>query len=48
MIGKQVKGRDFGGCLRYVLEKEGAEHIGGNLLGTTIALLVFQLSLAVH
>ncbi|MEX0268987.1 relaxase/mobilization nuclease domain-containing protein [Leptolyngbyaceae cyanobacterium UHCC 1019] len=35
MIGKQVKGRDFGGCVRYVLEKENAERIGGNLLGET-------------
>ncbi|MDX2241554.1 MAG: relaxase/mobilization nuclease domain-containing protein [Leptolyngbyaceae cyanobacterium bins.302] len=35
MIGKQVKGRDFGGCIRYVLEKENAEQIGGNLLGET-------------
>ena len=35
MIGKQVKGRDFGGCIRYVLEKESAERIGGNLLGET-------------
>jgi len=35
MIGKQVKGRDFGGCIRYVLEKENAERIGGNLLGET-------------
>lgn len=43
MIGKQVKGRDFGGCLRYVLEKEGAEHIGGNLLGTTIAEMTAEL-----
>lgn len=43
MIGKQVKGRDFGGCLRYVLEKEGAEQIGGNLLGTTIAAMTAEL-----
>jgi hypothetical protein len=43
MIGKQVKGRDFGGCLRYVLEKEGAEQIGGNLLGTTIAEMTAEL-----
>jgi hypothetical protein len=31
MIANQVKGRGFGGCLSYVLGKEGAELIGGNM-----------------
>lgn len=35
MIGKQVKGRDFSGCLAYVLGKPGAKLIGGNMEGTT-------------
>ena len=33
MIGKQTKGRGFSGCIGYVLGKEGAELIGGNMLG---------------
>lgn len=33
MIGKQTKGRGFRGALNYVLGKEGAEIIGGNMLG---------------
>ena len=33
MIGKQTKGRGFRGTLNYVLGKEGAEIIGGNMLG---------------
>ncbi|MBW4443839.1 MAG: relaxase/mobilization nuclease domain-containing protein [Plectolyngbya sp. WJT66-NPBG17] len=35
MIGKQIKGRDFSGCLAYVLGKPGAKLIGGNMEGTT-------------
>jgi hypothetical protein len=35
MIGKQTKGRGFRGTLSYVLGKDGAEIIGGNMLGTT-------------
>ncbi|MBD1854781.1 MULTISPECIES: relaxase/mobilization nuclease domain-containing protein [Leptolyngbya] len=35
MIGKQIKGRDFSGCLAYVLGKPGARLIGGNMEGTT-------------
>jgi hypothetical protein len=33
VIGKQTKGRGFRGTLNYVLGKEGAEIIGGNMLG---------------
>ena len=33
MIGKQTKGRGFRGTLNYVLGKEGAEIVGGNMLG---------------
>ncbi|MBE9011833.1 relaxase/mobilization nuclease domain-containing protein [Pseudanabaenaceae cyanobacterium LEGE 13415] len=36
MIGKQEKGRSFRNCLRYVLEKEGAQFLGGNMLGESI------------
>ena len=31
MLAKQFKGRNFYGCLSYVLGKEGATQIGGNL-----------------
>jgi Relaxase/Mobilisation nuclease domain len=31
MLAKQIKGRNFQGCLAYVLGKEGAIRIGGNL-----------------
>lgn len=33
MIGKQVKGRGFRGVLNYLFDKEGAELIGGNMVG---------------
>lgn len=33
MIGKQTKGRSFRGLLNYLEEKEGAELIGGNMVG---------------
>lgn len=36
MIGKQEKGRSFRGCLKYVLEKPGAQFIGGNMLGESV------------
>lgn len=36
MIGKQEKGRSFRGCLKYVFEKEGAQFLGGNMLGDPI------------
>jgi Relaxase/Mobilisation nuclease domain len=31
MLAKQFKGRDFYGCLAYILGKDGATQIGGNL-----------------
>lgn len=42
MIGKQVKGKDFLGCLAYVLEKPGAQLIGGNVEGTTPQALAIE------
>ncbi|WP_088891264.1 relaxase/mobilization nuclease domain-containing protein [Leptolyngbya ohadii] len=36
MIGKQEKGRSFRGCLRYVLEKKGAQFLGGSMLGESV------------
>jgi hypothetical protein len=33
MIGKQVKGTSFRGVLNYLHHKEGAEQIGGNMVG---------------
>jgi hypothetical protein len=35
MIGKTVKGNGFRGVLNYVMEKPGAECIGGNMSATT-------------
>jgi hypothetical protein len=35
MIGKTVKGNGFRGVLNYVMEKPGAECIGGNMCATT-------------
>ncbi len=35
MIGKQTKGRSFRGALNYLLGKDGAEIIGGNMVGAT-------------
>jgi len=35
VIGKQTKGRGFRGALNYVLNKAGAQLIGGNMLGET-------------
>ncbi|KAM3095543.1 relaxase/mobilization nuclease domain-containing protein [Phormidesmis sp. 146-35] len=42
MIGKQVKGKDFLGCLAYVLEKPGAQLIGGNMEGMTPQALAIE------
>ena len=33
MIGKHMKGQEFSRCLNYVLDKPGAELIGGNVAG---------------
>ncbi|MCL1475592.1 relaxase/mobilization nuclease domain-containing protein [Argonema antarcticum] len=35
MIGKQIKGKGFRGCLDYVLGKKGAYIIGGTMCGQT-------------
>ena len=35
MIGKQIKGTGFRGCLNYVLGKKGAYLIGGTMCGQT-------------
>lgn len=35
MIGKQIKGKSFGGLLKYVLSKENAKVVGKNMLGET-------------
>ncbi|BAU16051.1 relaxase/mobilization nuclease family protein (plasmid) [Leptolyngbya sp. NIES-3755] len=42
MIGKQEKGRSFRGCLKYVLEKQGAQFLGGNMLGETVEELAAE------
>ena len=44
MIANQVKGRGFGGTLAYVLGKDGAERIGGNMLGETAQELTAEFS----
>jgi len=33
VIGKQVKGKGFRGCLNYLLGKQGSQIIGGNMAG---------------
>jgi len=35
MIGKQIKGTGFRGCLNYVLGKKDADLIGGTMCGQT-------------
>jgi hypothetical protein len=42
MLAKQIKGRDFHGCLSYVLGKSGAVKIGGNMLGQEVSALHTQ------
>ena len=42
MIGKQEKGRSFRGCLKYVLEKSGAQLLGGNVLGESVDELAIE------
>jgi hypothetical protein len=44
MIGKQTKGRGFRGALNYVLGKDGAEIIGGNMLGQDARELAAEFS----
>ncbi len=42
MLAKQFKGRNFHGCLAYVLGKEGATHIGGNVSRYNAAALTHE------
>jgi hypothetical protein len=42
VIGKQEKGRSFRGCLKYVLEKSGAQLLGGNVLGESVDELAIE------
>ncbi len=44
MIGKQIKGKGFAGCLGYVLGKDGAELVGGNMLGENAQELASEFS----
>jgi hypothetical protein len=44
MIANQVKGRGFGGTVAYVLGKDGAERIGGNMLGENTQELTAEFS----
>ena len=48
MLAKQVKGRDFSGCLTYVLGKPGATKIGGNVRGRDPLALSHEFSQLVH
>ena len=48
MLAKQVKGRDFSGCLTYVLGKPGAIKIGGNMWGQDSLALSHEFSQLVY
>ncbi|MBE9010413.1 relaxase/mobilization nuclease domain-containing protein [Pseudanabaenaceae cyanobacterium LEGE 13415] len=48
MLAKITKGRDFYGCLRYVIEREKADRIGGNMEGVTLQELVAEFNLSVQ
>ena len=48
MLAKQVKGRDFNGCLTYVLGKPGAIKIGGNMRGQDSLALSHEFDQLVH
>jgi hypothetical protein len=48
MLAKITKGRDFYGCLRYVIDRAGAERIGGNMEGSTLQELVAEFNLSVQ
>ncbi len=48
MLAQITKGQDFSGCLRYVLGKAGAEQIGGNMEGETVAKLQREFNLGVQ
>jgi hypothetical protein len=46
LIGKQVKGKSFIKLLKYLLDKEGAKQIGGNMDETTPRSLAAELHLS--
>jgi len=46
MIGKQIKGRGFRGCLNYVLGKKDAALIGGTMCGQTPEELAAEFAIA--
>ncbi len=50
MLAKITKGQEFYGCLQYVLGKDGAELVDGNMAGQTVAELSteFRLSIQRH
>ncbi|MBD1845690.1 relaxase/mobilization nuclease domain-containing protein [Cyanobacteria bacterium FACHB-63] len=48
MLANITKGQNFSGCLRYVLSKAGAERIGGNMEGATVAELQREFDLGVQ
>ncbi|HEY9852077.1 MAG TPA: relaxase/mobilization nuclease domain-containing protein [Leptolyngbyaceae cyanobacterium] len=45
MIGKQIKGKGFRGCLDYVLGKKGAYIIGGSMCGQTAETLSIEFAI---
>jgi pyruvate/2-oxoglutarate dehydrogenase complex dihydrolipoamide dehydrogenase (E3) component len=46
MIGKQIKGTGFQGCLNYVLGKKDAALIGGTMCGQTPEELAAEFAIA--
>ncbi|MCU0546115.1 MAG: relaxase/mobilization nuclease domain-containing protein [Oscillatoriaceae cyanobacterium Prado104] len=46
MIGKQIKGTGFRGCLNYVLGKKGAYLIGGTMCGQNVEQLTAEFAIA--
>jgi hypothetical protein len=46
MIGKQIKGTGFRGCLNYVLGKKEAALIGGTMCGQTPEKLAAEFAIA--
>ena len=46
MIGKQIKGTGFRGCLNYVLGKKDATLIGGTMCGQTSEELAAEFAIA--
>ena len=46
MIGKQIKGTGFRGCLNYVLGKKDAYLIGGTMCGQTPEELAAEFAIA--